>query len=230
MNTNELNKVNLNNLPTLMLLLATSPVANDAVQDPGNVGEAGGVGKTYMQTYVRLVEYSRNPTPNEDGTPGRKIETSVLPEQRANKKIEEAKKLNAEGKLDADLIPEVQVAQSAIFTEAKVIDELLPLCTKAGKEDQAEAIALGHFNRGAILSQQQEIRGLLEDPKFEPVEGTLDLAYAIAEKSESRAKSPEEKAAKALQGLPQFQGMATDEITQLLAQFAAARAAAQPTT
>lgn len=190
------------------------------------------IGKVYMQTYVRLAEFSRTATPNEDGTPGRKTETSVVPETKANKRIEEAKKSHAEGKLDADLIPEVVTGQSCLFTEAKQIDELLPLCTKAGKEDQAETIALGHFNRGAILAQQQEIRGLLEDPKFEPVEGTLNLAYAIAEKSESRAKSPEEKAAKALQALPGFEGVNADEIQQLLAAFRAQReagAGTQPT-
>lgn len=193
---------------------------------------ASGVGKTYMNTYVRLAEYSRSATANEDGTPGRKVETSVLPEARATKRIDEAKKANAEGKLDADLIPEIQVAQSALFTEAAQIDDLLVLCTKAGAEDKAESIALGHFNRGAVLAQQQEIRQLLEDPKFEPVEGTLSLAYAIAEKSESRAKSPEEKAAKALSALPQFQGMNLDDIQQMLAQFAASRSAGaepQPT-
>lgn len=188
--------------------------------------EGNGVGKTYMQTYVRLAEYSRTSTPNEDGTPGRKTETSVLPEAKANKRIEEAKKANAEGKLDADLIPEVQVGQSCIFTEASSIDQLLVLCTKAGAEDKAESIALGHFNRGAILAQQQEIRGLLDDPKFEPAEGVLNLAYAIAEKSEARSKSPEEKAAKALQALPQFSGMGVDEIQALLAEFAAQRASA----
>lgn len=193
-------------------------------QIPDQVENTSGGTKTYMNTYVRLAEYSRSATANEDGTPGRKVETSVLPEARANKRIEEAKKANAEGKLDADLIPEVQVAQSALFTEAAAIDALLPLCTKAGAEDKAEEIALGHFNRGAVLAQQQEIRQLLEDPKFEPAEGTLNLAYAIAEKSESRAKSPEEKAAKALQALPQFSGMGLDEIQQMLAAFSAQNA------
>lgn len=186
--------------------------------------DANGIGKSYMTTYVRLAEFSRSETPNEDGTPGRKAETSVLPEAKATKRIEEAKKLIEDGKMDADLLPEIQVAQSALITEAKAIDELLQLCSKAGAEDKAETIALGHFNRGAVLVQQQEIRALLEDPKFEPVEGALSLAYAIAEKSESRAKSPEEKAAKALSALPQFSGMGLDEIQALLAQFAQVRA------
>lgn len=204
----------------------------DETQQMDGIGESApvttdaAVGKTYMNTYVRLAEYSRTKENNEDGTPGRKAEYSVLPETRANKRIEEAKKANAEGKLDADLVPEVVVAQSALFTEAKQIDELLPLCTKAGQEDKAEQIALGHFNRGAVLAQQQEIRQLLDDPKFEPVEGVLNLAYAIAEKSEARAKSPEEKAAKALAALPAFAGKNTDEIMALLAEFQAARASA----
>lgn len=194
-------------------------------QDAGANPAGNAIGKSYMETYVRLAEYTRTQKPNEDGTPGRAVETSVLPESRAKKRIEEATKLHAEGKLDADLIPEVQVGQSCLITEAKEIDELLPLCTQVGKEDQAEQIALKHFNRGAVLVQQQEIRGLLEDPKFEPQEGVLDLRYAIAQKSESRAKSPEEKAAKALQALPQFAGASLDEIQQLLAMFAQQRAA-----
>jgi len=188
-------------------------------------GNAIGVGKTAMNTYVRLAEYSRSAQPNEDGSPGRKTETSIFPESKATKKIKEAQEAVAAGKMDADLVPEIQVAQSALFTEAKQIDELLQLCTKAGAEDKAESIALGHFNRGAVLAQQQEIRALLEDPKFEPREGVLDLSYAIAEKSESRAKSPEEKAAKALQALPGLQGMGLDEIQRLLAEFQASRLA-----
>lgn len=206
----------------------TDPNLVDQNEAQASQPAASGVGKTFMNTYVRLAEYSRSATPNEDGSPARKVETSVLPEARANKRIEEAKKLHAEGKLDADLIPEIQVAQSGLFTEASQIDDLLYLCTQAGQEDKAESIALGHFNRGAILAQQQEIRGLLEDPKFEPVEGALNLAYAIAAKSESRAKSPEEKAAKALSALPQFQGMGLDDIQAMLAQFAASRAQAEP--
>lgn len=203
----------------------TQTLNENALQGQNGAGNANEVGKTYMQTYVRLAEFSRSAEQNEDGTPGRKVETSVLPEAKATKRIEEAKKAIAEGKMDADLVPEVQVAQSCIFVEAKAIDELLPLCSAPGKEDQAESVALGHFNRGGVLAQQQEIRALLEDPKFEPQEGTLNLAYAIAQKSESRAKSPEEKAAKILAGLPALAGVSTDEIQQLLAAFAAQRAA-----
>lgn len=190
-----------------------------------SVTNASGVGKTYTETRVRLAEYSRSAQANEDGSLGRKTETSIFPEAKANKRIEEAKKLHSEGKLDEDLIPEILVSQTCLFTEAKVIDELLTLCSAPGKEDQAEQVALGHFNRGAILSQQQEVRKLMEDANFTPVEGILDLTYAIAEQSERRGKSPEEKAAKILAGMDAFKGQSPDEIMALLAEFAASRSA-----
>ena len=190
---------------------------------------AKGIGKTYMGTYVVLAEYTRGPAA-EDGSATRSTSTKVLPEARANKIINEAHAAHAALTPDKqaenqDLLPEIIKGQSCLFSEAAAIDELLPLCTVAGKEDQAESIALGHFNRGAVLAQQQEIRGLLEDPTFTPQDGVLDLHYAIAQKSESRAKSPEEKAAKILSTLPGFGDLGSaDEIAALLKQFAAARA------
>lgn len=180
-----------------------------------------------MGTYVVLAEYSRGPAA-EDGSPTRKTETSVLPEARATKKIAEAHAahlaLTPEKQAEnIDLLPEILKGQSCLFSEASAIDELLHLCSAAGKEDAAEGIALGHFNRGAVLAQQQEIRGLLEDPTFTPQEGVLDLCYAIAQKSESRAKSPQEKAAKLLANTPELAGVTADEIAALLRAFAQQR-------
>ena len=178
------------------------------------------VGKSYMQTYVVLAEFTR--VTNEDGTPGRSVSKKVYPEAKAAKEIEEAQAKFTASRIDDDLIPEIVISQSVSFTEAKTVGELLELCTAPGKEDKAELVALAHFNRGAILAQQNEIRSLLMDEDFSPVEGTLALAYAIAQKSESRAKSPIDKAAAQLSKISGFEGISADQLQKLLTMFEAA--------
>lgn len=54
------------------------------------------------------------------------------------------------------------------------------------------------FNRGASLKQNQEIRELMEDPTFEPVDGGYDLSEALNRVAERRKASPEDRVKKLL--------------------------------
>jgi hypothetical protein len=119
-------------------------------------------------------------TTNKDG----EAVFSITSEDAYNKKVKEAA-------ANGGTPPELVKSQTFSLSLAESADEALQL---SGND---EAIEMVHFNYGASLRQHNEANDLLADDDFAPQEGTLDLAYAIAEKSEGRRKmSNEEKAAK----------------------------------
>jgi hypothetical protein len=83
-----------------------------------------------------------------------------------------------------------------------------------------EAVAVAFYNRGSSLAQLNEIRTLMEDDQFTPVDGVYDLIDVLNTVRERRKMSPEDKALKILSELDPAVREA------VMARFASAQASA----
>jgi hypothetical protein len=82
---------------------------------------------------------------------------------------------------------------------AETVDEAIQLCGGSGVGEYENIdVFLGVFNYAASLRQDNEANRLLTSDSYVPVDGALDVSYAVAEKVERAKMSPEEKASKML--------------------------------
>ena len=115
-------------------------------------------------------------------------EPEIVSESAYNKLVEAATKANTPA-------PEVQAAQTFAFYEAATLDEIATLVPN-------EDVRLSYFNRGLTLREFAAMNRIMEDDKFEPVEGVYDLAEVINTIQERTRMTPEEKALRDLKNLP----------------------------
>lgn len=116
---------------------------------------------------------------------GDNIERSITSEDAFNKKVAAAKEKG---------LPEpVLLAQQTFqLNYAETLDEAREL---SGGD---EAIAVTHFNYGAVLRQHKAASDLITDDGFQAQEGIYDLAFSVSQKTERKKMTSTEKAAKEL--------------------------------
>jgi len=152
--------------------------------------------RTFTATKVHYTENERD----KDGD----LKTYITSEEAFNKALKRATDAKEE-------LPTLIASQTFQYSAAETIEEAMQL---AGMTDLNgdPSIFLSVFNETAgILKQHNEAADLIRSDNFQPVEGALDLAYAVAQKSEGRQKmSNEDKAAKAL-------GVTADQLRAALA-------------
>lgn len=135
--------------------------------------------KTYQETRVNLVIGE-----------GKDAEVKIsVEEASANETIKELEAANQSAA--------IAVAQTYTFYEVSdedPITDFVELCPTVS--EQANLI-----NRAIVLKQQQYVRRQMSGSTFAPVEGSVDLHDVVAQVSERKSATPQEKAANALSKL-----------------------------
>lgn len=109
---------------------------------------------------------------------------------------------NADSKKAAEAkepLPEALAVGTFGYKAAESVDEAILLCGGSGVgEYENIEVFLGVFNYAASLRQDNEANRLLTSDSYTPVDESIDVSYAVAEKVERAKMSPEEKAVKML--------------------------------
>jgi hypothetical protein len=105
-----------------------------------------------------------------------------------NEKVTEAAK-------DGSAAPRLIAKGTFQFSYAETVDEALAL--SGGSEE----ILLSHFNYAAALRQSNASTDVLQEEGYVEQEGAVDMAFSIAQKTERKKMTSEEKASKDL-GIP----------------------------
>lgn len=94
-------------------------------------------------------------------------------------------------------LPEALAVGTFAYKAAESVDEAIQLCGGQGVGEYENIdVFLGVFNYAASLRQDNEANRLLTSDSYVPVDGAVDVSYAVAEKVERSKMTPEEKAAK----------------------------------
>jgi hypothetical protein len=169
--------------------------------------------KSFLATKVHYHENERD----SDGN----LKTYITSEEAFNKATKKA----TESK---EPLPEMIVSQTGQYSIAETVGEALKLSGVTADVSPIDDyirdnninvdVFLSTFNdQAAILKQHNEFADLLRE-STSPREGAIDLAYAVAQKSERAKMTPEEKAAKTL-------GISPDQLRAALATIQAAQSA-----
>lgn len=96
-------------------------------------------------------------------------------------------------------LPEQVAVGTFGYKAAESVDEAVTLAggTGVGEYENIETF-LGVFNYAASLRQDNAANELLQSDNYEPVEGLIDVSFAVAQKVERAKMSPEERAIKDL--------------------------------
>jgi hypothetical protein len=150
--------------------------------------------KQFLATKVHYTENERD----KDGN----LKTYITSEDAFSKALKKA--------TDAkETLPELIVSQSAQYSVAETVGEALRLSgvtTDVSSIDEYikdnnidVTLFLDTFNNtAAILKQHNEFADMIRTENFAAQEGAVDLAHAVAQKSERAKMTPEEKALKDL--------------------------------
>jgi len=146
--------------------------------------------KQFQATKVHYTENERD----KDGN----LKTYITSEDAFNKALKTA----TEAK---EPLPQLIVSQSAQYSVAETVGEALRLSGVTVDVDPIDSyvkdnnIDVTNFldtfnNTAAILKQHNEFADMIRDSNFQAQDGAVDLAHAIAQKSERAKMSPEERA------------------------------------
>ena len=150
--------------------------------------------KQFQATKVHYHENERDKDSN--------LKTYITSEDAFNKALKKATE-------DKQPLPELITSQSAQYSVAETVGEALRLSgvtTEVGpiddyiKDNNIDvSLFLDTFNNtAAVLKQHNEFADMLRDSTFTAQDGAIDLAHAVAQKSERAKMTPEEKALKDL--------------------------------
>lgn len=150
---------------------------------------------------VRTATYIRLANPETDAEKLEKRPVIAVEESHYNELVEEAKKAGV-------VEPEPLLVQTFLMKDAENDGDINILTPD-------ERVRTSLHNRAGSLRQLSEIRSFIEDADWKGVEGNFDVSYTLAEFTERKKLSPQDKAVKALIGL----GMTEEAARAVIANY-----------